>query len=152
MNNGRYQQCYDTLGHATILPFEGQSDVYNLFADCQMALALEAMKQGKFAAAEERLQASKEYPEHLGTGKPAESSTRVQDYLLMLCYQKSSDTAKADERKAAIDAWAARNSKENWAKLSSRFDSWYAKGVVQPDPLTALRNLTGIVQGGGKAE
>ena len=59
LNNGRYQDCYATLGHANILPFEGQSDVYNLFADCQIALALEAMKDGKYSVAEERLEASK---------------------------------------------------------------------------------------------
>ena len=148
LNNGRYQDCYATLGHANILPFEGQSDVYNLFADCQIALALEAMKDGKYSVAEERLEASKVYPEHLGTGKPADPDYRVQDYLLMLCYQKSSDSAKAGERKAAIDAWAARNSKQNWASLSAKLDAWSADGVAQPDPLTALRKLAGIVQGG----
>ena len=66
----------------------------------------------------------------------------------MLCYQKSSDAAKAGERKAAIDAWAARNSKQNWATLSAKLDAWSADGVAQPDPLTALRKLAGIVQGG----
>jgi tetratricopeptide (TPR) repeat protein len=153
MNAGRYHECHATLEHASILPAEGQSDVYRLFANCQMAMALEAMRQGNYTQAEPLIEGSKVYPEQLGTGKPADPDYRVQDYLLMLCYQKSDNATKAAERKAAIDTYAARNFKENWAGLSARLDAWYATGFTQSDPLTALGQLIGIVHGGrGRGE
>lgn len=147
MNSGRYRECNATLEHAAILPAEGQSDVYNLFANCQIAMALEGMKQGDYGQAEQRLEASKVYPEQLGTGKPADPDYRVQDYLLMLCYQKSSDAAKAAGSKAAIDAYASRSSQEGWDKLSAKLDTWYTTVFRQSDPMTALNQLAAIVHG-----
>jgi Tfp pilus assembly protein PilF len=147
LNAGRYQDCHATLEHAAILPAEGESDVYSLFSDCQMAMALEAMKQGKFDRAEERLVASKEYPERLGTGKPADPDYRVQDSLLILCYQKTNQAAKAAERKAAINDFANRNSREGWDKLSPKIDAWYASDFPNADPVTALRKLAAAIHG-----
>ena len=147
LNAGRYQDCHATLEHAAILPAEGQSDVYRLYADCQMAMALEAMKQGQYDRAEQRLVASKEYPERLGTGKPADPDYRVQDVLLMLCYQKTNQAGKAGERKDAINDFATRNSKEDWDKLSGKVDAWYASDFVNADPVTSLRKLTTAVRG-----
>jgi tetratricopeptide (TPR) repeat protein len=146
LNSGRHQDCYATLEHATILPFEGQHDVHSLFSNCQMALALEAMKQGKLDAAEERLKGAKEYPERLGTGAPSDPDYRVQDYLLMLCYQQMGQkaAAKAAGRRTAINEFATRHSKPNLDQLSARLDDWQAGGIVQPDPLTALRRLSAI--------
>lgn len=150
MSNGRFQDCYSTLERATILPFEGQRDVHRLYAGCQQALALEAMKQGRFDVAVERLEGSKEYPERLGTGKPADPDYRVQDYLLMLCYQKSGRAdveKKAAERKAAFDAYAARRSRPALDALRARLNEWESKSLAQADPVTALRSLTAILQG-----
>jgi len=147
LNAGRYQDCHATLEHAAILPAEGQSDVYSLYADCQMAMALEAMKQGQYDRAEQRLVASKEYPERLGTGKPADPDYRVQDSLLILCYQKTNQSAKAAERKTAINDFATRNSREGWDKLSPKLDAWYASDFPSTDPVTALRKLTQEIRG-----
>ena len=148
MNSGRYQECYATLEHATILPAEGQSDVYDLFADCQLALALEAMKQNRYDLAEKRMEGSKVYPEHLGTGKPADPDYRVQDYLLSLCYQKTNQGAKADQRKTAINDFASRNSQAGWERLSAKLDAWYASDFQKADPLTAVKELVAAIRGG----
>ena len=88
LNNGRYQDCNSVLANATILPFEGQSDVHNLFVQCLVSQAMADMKKGQYRQAIERLEASREYPERLGTGEPADPDYRVQDYLVMFCYQK----------------------------------------------------------------
>ncbi len=145
-NSGRFQDCYATLERATILPFEGQRDVHSLFANCQMALALEAMRQGKLNVAEERLKGAKEYPERLGTGAPSDPDYRVQDYLLMLCYKQmgQSATTKAAERRTAIDEYATRHSRPTLNQLSARLDEWQSTGLAQPDHLTALRKLSAI--------
>ena len=147
LNAGRYQDCHATLEHAAILPAEGQSDVYRLYSDCQMAMALESMKQGQYDRAEQQIVASKEYPERLGTGKPADPDYRVQDSLLLLCYQKTNQAGKAGERKDVINDFATRNAKEGWEKLSGKVDAWYASDFANADPVTALRNLTTAVRG-----
>lgn len=152
MSNGRFQDCYSTLERATILPFEGQRDVHRLYAGCQQALALEAMKQGRFDVAVERLEGSKAYPERLGTGKPSDPDYRVQDYLLMLCHQKAGGAdgeKRAAERKAAFDAYAARRSRPGLDALRARLDEWQSRSLAQEDPMTALRSLTAILQGRG---
>lgn len=146
LSSGRYQACFDTLEHATILPFEGQSDVYDLYADCQLALAIEAMRNSDFSAAVKRIESSKVYPEHLGTGQPADPDYRVQDYLLMLCFEKS-DAAKAGQSKAAFDAWAKRYKKETSDSLRPKLDAWRSDAFAQADPLTALKKLNAVVQG-----
>ncbi len=87
------------------------------------------MRKGEYSQAEKLLEASEVYPEQLGTGKPADPDYRVQDYLLMLCYQKSDSAAKATERKAAINAYATRSSKANWAILGDKLDAWYAESI-----------------------
>jgi Flp pilus assembly protein TadD len=150
MNSGRYQECYATLEHATILPFEGQRDVRGLFSNCQTALGLEAMKQGKPDAAAQRLQGAKEYPERLGTGAPSDPDYRVQDYLLMLCYQQMGQpgAGRAAERRAAFNEYAARHSRPTLDQLGERLEEWRTSGT-QDDPLTALRRLSAIFRGSG---
>lgn len=150
LGNGRYQACYETLNNAEVLPFEGQRDIQALYANCQMALALEAIKGGNLKLAEERLEGSKVYPEHLGTGKPADPDFRVQDYLLLLSYERAggpNDTGKAAAVKAAFDAYAARNSRKNLADLRDRLQQWSSTSLTQSDPMTALRELNTIVRG-----
>lgn len=150
MSNGRFQDCFATLEKANILPFEGQRDVHRLYAGCQISLALEAMSQGNFTFAMQRLEGSKTYPERLGTGKPSDPDYRLQDYLLMVCHQKSGQPdgeAKAKERKAAFDEYAARRARPGIDALRPKLDAWSARGYAQPDTLTALRDLTAILRG-----
>lgn len=150
LRNGRYQACYETLNNANVLPFEGQRDIQALYANCQMALAIEAIGKGDFKLAEERLNGSKVYPEHLGTGKPADPDFRVQDYLLMLSHERAAgpaDAAGAAARKAEFDAYAARHSRKTWAELRAQLDAWANASLGQKDPMTALEELSAIVRG-----
>lgn len=150
LRNGRYQACYETLDKATVLPFEGQRDIQALYANCQMALAIEAIKTGNFKLAEERLKGSKVYPEHLGTGRPADPDFRVQDFLLALNYERAGGSANAAEaaaRKAEFDAYAARHATKNWASLSGQLATWVSTSLKQKDPMAALDELSSIVRG-----
>jgi len=144
---GHYQACYATLEHAAILPAEGQSNVHGLFMQCQIAMALEAMKQGHFDRAAERIIASKDYPERLGTGKPADPDYRVQDSLLVLCYRKLNQTAKASESEAALNGFAQRSHHDGWDKLGPKVEAWFASDFPTADPVTALHKLGAVVRG-----
>lgn len=127
--NGRFQDAYDVLKDATILPFEGQRDVHSLYVQSQLGLALEQMKKGAFAEALKFIESSREYPERLGTGKPGHPDYRLQDALAMLCYEYSGQPARAPEA-------AARDAVETWYKTTL---------LTQP-ALKALEELTRTVR------
>ena len=56
LNNGRYESCNSMLANATILPFEGQSDVHNLFVQCLESQAMADMQRGRYTQAIEQLE------------------------------------------------------------------------------------------------
>jgi tetratricopeptide (TPR) repeat protein len=147
LNSGRYRECYAVLENATILPFEGQRDVHDLFVQCQICLAMEAMKQGRYEDALKRLAGSKEYPVRLGTGKPHDPDFRVQDYLMAFTYEKIGTTAKAEEARKRIEEYSSRNPRRGTETAKARVNQWYATSFAAKNELQALRELVTIVQG-----
>ncbi|NWG14142.1 MAG: tetratricopeptide repeat protein [Acidobacteria bacterium] len=146
LNNGRYRDCYTVLEKATILPFEGQRDVHDLFVQCQICLAMEAMKKGRFGEAIRHLEDSKEYPERLGTGKPQDPDYRVQDYLMMLAYGEMGESAGAEEARGRIAEYASRNPRRAAEGSEAAVDQWYRMSFKSQSELEALRALTRLVQ------
>jgi hypothetical protein len=62
------------------------------------------MGRGEWAAAVERLEKSKLYPEKLGTGAPFAPDVRLQDYLEALCQDKLGNKSRAEAiRKSILD-------------------------------------------------
>jgi hypothetical protein len=148
LNNGKYQDCYTVLANASILPYEGQSDVHQLWVESLVTQALADMKKGRYQEAIERLEASREYPERLGTGKPADPDYRIQDYLDIFCYEKLDMTAKAEEARARIKAWASRHPGGNADIENQRVEEWYRTTLPTQPELKALQALTALVQNG----
>ncbi len=141
LNSGRYLDCYAQLENATILPFEGQSDVHLMFVQCQLALALEALKEGRYATAIERVQGSREYPERLGTGKPHNPDYRVQDALDMLCQAGAGDTAKANQ------AWARLATYGGTSATRASVERWRREALPAQPAARALQQLSELVRG-----
>ena len=142
--NGRYQDCNAVLADATILPFEGQSDVHDLFVQCLVSQALVDMKAGRREPALEALERSREYPERLGTGSPADPDYRLQDFLAMLCYEQSGAPAKAEEAAARIRAYSSRHSLPDLDAQRKAVEQWYRSSVpAQPEKVAVeeLRRL-----------
>lgn len=88
MNKERFQEAVDILDHTTALPYEGATGVHRLFVECHIQIALDLMEKGDYEIAAQHLEKSKQYPEHLGTGKPYEPDYSRQDELLEECYKK----------------------------------------------------------------
>ena len=147
LNGGRYRECYAVLENATILPFEGQRDVHDLFVQCQICLAMEAMKQGRYEDALKRLEGSKEYPARLGTGKPHDPDFRVQDYLMAFTYEKMGSSAQAGEAQKRIEEYSARNPRAGTETMKARVNQWYATSFPAQNELQALKELVTLVQG-----
>jgi tetratricopeptide (TPR) repeat protein len=147
LNNGRYQDCYSVLENATILPFEGQRDVHELFVQCQICLAMEAMKKNRYDDALKRLEGSKDFPIRLGTGKPQNPDYRIQDYLMMLIYDKTGAPAKAEEAQKRIAAYSARTARGGMDTARAQLDQWYQTTFSTRGELQALRELANLIQG-----
>ena len=147
LGNGRYAQCHGVLGSATILPFEGQRDVRELFSQCQVCLAMESMKKSQWKEALTRLEASREYPERLGTGKPNSPDYRIQDFLSMLCYRNLGDSAKAAEALGRVKSY--RNYTPAALEKAEQGVNEWSKTLPQQNELKALQDLSKIVRGGG---
>ena len=137
LENGRYEECNSVLAGATILPFEGQSDVHGLFVRCLVSQAMVDMKGGQYSRAIDALQGSRAYSERLGTGAPAHPDYRIQDYLLMFCYRESGAPGKAAEALERVRS-----------AQTQRVEEWYrTRFRAEPVP-TAYGELVRLVRGG----
>jgi len=148
LNSGKFEDCYNVLANASILPYEGQSDVHQLWVQSLVTQALADMKKDQYQEAIKRLETSREYPERLGTGKPGDPDYRIQDYLESLCYEKLNMTAKAEEARGRIKAWASRHGGGSTEAQSQRVEEWYRTTFPAQSELEALQALTGAVYGG----
>jgi len=150
LNSGKFEDCYNVLANASILPYEGQSDVHQLWVQSLVTQALADMKKDQYQAAIKRLETSREYPERLGTGKPGDPDYRIQDYLESLCYEKLNMTAKVEEARGRIKAWASRHGGGNTEAQSQRVEEWYRTTFPAQSELEALQALNGAVYGGSR--
>ncbi|MGA2077348.1 MAG: hypothetical protein ABSH52_27995, partial [Terriglobia bacterium] len=146
LNSGKYADCYTVLAKASILPYEGQSDVHQLWVESLVTQALAEMKKGGYGEAIGHLEASREYPERLGTGKPADPDYRIQDYLESFCYEKSSMTSKAEEARERIKAWHSRHGEGNAEVEGHRVSEWYSTALGTESELTLLQSLAKILR------
>ncbi len=145
LNNGRYQDCSCVLANATILPFEGQSDIHNLFVQCLVSQAMADMKAGRYSQAVAQLERSREYPERLGTGAPPDPDYRIQDYLQMFCYRESHQDAQAA---AALERIRTRRP-ANLEAQQKQVEEWYRSSFRSKPELGALQDLTRMLRGPG---
>ena len=68
-----------------------------------MYLAYEYLQKKNYAKAVQLLEASKEWPENLGVGKPYNVDSRLQDFLLARCFEGQ---GKEVDSKALLDSIA----------------------------------------------
>ena len=150
LDNGRYQECNSALAGATILPFEGQRDIHTLFVQCLVSQAMADMKKGRYSEAAGELERSRDFPERLGTGAPPDPDLRIQDYLLMFCYQESGAAAKAAEAGRRIDAYAGHHTLGNLDAQKNQLGQWYRTTFRDRTERDALRELSRLLNGGGR--
>jgi Flp pilus assembly protein TadD len=146
LNSRKYEDCYAVLAKASILPYEGQNDVHQLWVESLVTQALADMKKGGYQEAVGRLEASREYPERLGTGKPDDPDYRIQDYLESFCYEKLKMTSKAEEARARIEAWHSRHGEGNAEIEGQRVSEWYGTASGSESELKALQLLTVLLR------
>jgi tetratricopeptide (TPR) repeat protein len=95
-NTMNFEQCLETLEHLEVLPYEGSWEARDLFARTHLRISLEKMRANDWPAALRSLDQSREYPEHLGSGKPWEPDERLQDMLAAVCLKQMRQQEKAE--------------------------------------------------------
>ena len=148
LSSGRYQDCNAVLDRATILPFEGQSDVHRLFVACHAGQAVLDMKNGAYQPAIEHLERAREYPERLGTGAPDDPDYRLQDALLMLCYRESRQPDKAAQAAERIRAFSSRHAEDGAAAQQAKIEEWYRTSFRGQPVSKALEELSALFRTG----
>ncbi len=95
-SNGKYQECLDALAPLEVLPYEGSWEARDLYSRTHVRIALEKIKNKEWSKALHALNLSREFPEHLGTGKPWQPDERLQDLLAGVCYARMNDQKNAE--------------------------------------------------------
>jgi Tfp pilus assembly protein PilF len=83
MRAHRYQDALDLLSGLEVLPYEGATEGRSLYREANLMLALQALSDAQYDAAERFVAAARHWPEHLGAGKPYPEDTdeRLEDWL-----------------------------------------------------------------------
>lgn len=126
MGNERFEEAAEIFNSLEIIPYEGASDVHRLFVLCHVNIGLEKMASRDYENAIQHLEEAKTYPENLGTGEPYESDQRMQDYLLVVCYERLRDREKAEKIRRAIHEYTQEH-------LSEDLQNHYFGGLVLVD-------------------
>jgi tetratricopeptide (TPR) repeat protein len=108
----RFAEAAGLLDRLDVLPHEGATEAHGLYREAQLMVAVQEMKAERFDAALKRIAAAREWPEHLGVGKPypADTDERLEDYLEAQCLAKQGRSAEAD----ALLAKLAAGGRPNW--------------------------------------
>jgi tetratricopeptide (TPR) repeat protein len=144
--NGRVGEAAAVLDRLNVLPFEGSTDGRALYREAQLLLGAEAFRSGNLDGAARRVAAARDWPEHLGAGKPypEDVDERVEDWMAAMCLERAGKRAESRvllERLAAspkargavggLLSAASLASLGRPADAARAFDAWAA---LQPDP------------------
>jgi tetratricopeptide (TPR) repeat protein len=95
--NQRYADADDALAKLNVLPYEGATEGRALYREAQLMLGAADARAGKWAEAARRVAAAREWPEHLGAGKPYAENVdeRLEDQLQAVCLERLGRVAEA---------------------------------------------------------
>tara|TARA_Y100001972_G_scaffold121257_1_gene165020 strand:+ start:18 stop:2141 length:2124 start_codon:yes stop_codon:yes gene_type:complete len=85
---GAHHSAVNLLDKTHVLPFEGASKGRQLYEQSLLFSALESYESKKYNQAIQFLEKAREWPEHLGVGKPYDPDNRMEDYLQAMCLKK----------------------------------------------------------------
>ncbi|WP_277484089.1 DUF5107 domain-containing protein [Catalinimonas alkaloidigena] len=97
LHNDQYEQSLTLLDKIHVLPYEGASEGRAIYERAHLKAAMAQMDKNNYKKAVKILQASLEWPENLGVGKPYNPDESEQDFLLAHAYQRLGQTRKADQ-------------------------------------------------------
>lgn len=109
LNNKQYAQCIKVLKTIKVLPFEGAGESRRIYEQSHVYLAYENLQKKNYTKAEQLLEASKEWPENLGVGKPFNVDSRLQDFLLAHCFEEQGKEVDSKVHLKSIATYTDKN-------------------------------------------
>ncbi|MGE5360036.1 MAG: DUF5107 domain-containing protein [Bacteroidales bacterium] len=89
--NRRFAEASEALARLNVLPYEGATEARALYREAELMVAAAEMRAGRADAALRRVNAAREWPEHLGAGKPYADDVdeRLEDWLAAECTKQA---------------------------------------------------------------
>jgi len=117
--NGRYQEAAGLLSSLDLLPSEGVTDARTLWHEAHLMLAAERIRAKAFDQALPLIEAARQWPEQLGSGKPypEEVDERLEDWLVYQCHVGLRDPDAARRTLAKILAFQPGGHKDNSGQI-----------------------------------
>ena len=96
---GQYQPCISLLSRMQVLPNEGSYAGRAVYREANLYRAMEQLGHKNYKQVMKSVEASKEWPENLGVGKPYDDmiDSRLEDYL-----EAKAAAGQGDSRKASV--------------------------------------------------
>ncbi|MGB5555044.1 MAG: hypothetical protein WBM83_10335, partial [Flavobacteriaceae bacterium] len=113
LNTGRYKEVLSVLKSIQVLPYEHASESRKIYERAHLGLANALLAKKNYKAARKVLQASKEWPENIGVGKPYSPDERMQDYLLAICEGAMGNNESKDNLLQAIAKYTDEHSQRS---------------------------------------
>ena len=113
VNSGNYRQAVAVLEKIQVLPFEGARASRKIFEKAYIGAAIEDLNEEKNAEAIKLLNASKQWPENIGVGRPYDVDERPQDYLIGLAHQRIGEVEKSKAVFEAVRSYSLENIEED---------------------------------------
>ena len=103
-NLERPAEALAILNSTHVLPSENASSSHQLYEQAHILAALDALERGELDVAEDHLGKAREWPRHLGQGRPYEPEERLVRYLLGQVAQQRGDRIAAETSFASVVA------------------------------------------------
>ncbi len=97
LRNSMADECLAVLGKISVLPFEGAKEGHDIYREALLVTAMEHIKKGNYTLALKAVKKARQWPEHLGAGKPFDPDERLEDAIAAHCYQKLNQPEKAKD-------------------------------------------------------
>ena len=109
---GQYQSCISLLSRMQVLPNEGSYAGRAVYREANLYRAMEQLESKNYKQVLKSVNASKEWPENLGVGKPYDNmiDSRLEDYLEAKAVVGQGDGQKASVLLSAIAGYQASHS------------------------------------------
>ncbi len=113
INAKQYEGALQVLERLVVLPYENASEGRMLYEKAHLLAAGEDIQGRKYEEALGHIAGSREWPEHLGVGRPYDPDERLQDYLEDYCNGRLGRTGSIALSPAAVDSLRAALKRQN---------------------------------------
>ena len=134
--NKKYREAHELLKTIQVLPNEGATAGRQLYKETELMLSVGALKNKQYAEALKYVDASREWPENLGVGKPyaADIDERLEDWMAWLANKQLGNSADATKMLEKILAYPAGRG----LGVNNLVTAWALKETGQPDSAKKL--------------